>query len=67
MRPLRRRTVGKRLGRDVTSGHALKAIVTDRRRGTKAGCDIRPIYDVALLSGMAPDSREAIGLQFEAY
>ena len=64
---LRGGQVGEKLGTNVSSGHLLQTVVAYSGNGLHAGGDIGWINDVALLSGMAPDTCQAVSLQFHSY
>jgi hypothetical protein len=53
--------------RAYTAGsHSLEAVVADGRGGVKPGGDIASVDDSALARGIAPDSGQAVGLEFQA-
>src|SRR6202011_1574509 len=57
--------VGECLGADVSSGHALTAVVAHRGGGIHASSNVGLIDDVALFGRVAPYTRETVGLQLQ--
>ena len=63
--PLLRSSVRERIRADVTCGHFLQAVVADGRRCAQRRFHVTLFQQAALLCGMRPNTREAIGLQFQ--
>src|SRR5665213_726179 len=65
--PLRGCAMGERFGIRVALSHSLQTVVAHRRRGAQRGIDIGPVDEVPLPRGVSPDTRKAIGLQFQLH
>lgn len=55
----------ERIWRDVARGHFLKSIIPDCGRSPQGRFYVTFFEQAALLGGMRPYSRKAVGLQFE--
>ena len=61
------RAVGPGLGRDAAAGLLLDAVVADRGGGAQGLLDVAFLEQPALVGGVRPDTRQAVGLQLEAH
>src|SRR3954449_534047 len=66
-RPLRRRTVGERIGIHAATGHPLQPVIADGGRGAQSLFDVACFEQIALLRRMSPDAGVAIRLQLQAH
>src|SRR5258705_8285827 len=62
---LARRAVGPGLRVDSGAGATLDAVVADRGRGAERLLGIARLEDVPLRGAVAPDARQAVGLELE--
>ena len=62
-----RGAVSEGFGHDVPPRHLLDTIVTDGGRGVETFFDIAALEDAPLCRGMAPNAREAVGLQLHEH
>ena len=57
--------VGKRVGTDLPSRHALKAVVTYCRRRAERALDVASLQEISSLRRFCPNTRETVSLQLE--
>ena len=59
--------MGERFRIYASTRHSLQTVVAYRGGGLEAFVNVSRIQNIALLSGVAPNAGQAVGLQFKSY